>query len=153
MRRIEAVGGDDAYRAAYHHAFGVPPRLLEAIAAAPDMIDSMPEENASVMQQRFIPGSFDIDEIADAVIRRLVVTEPGVRSAVVRDEYGERLLTTRQVEVLELLSQGMTNSEVAVKLWLSLNTVKTHSKAIIRRLGAKNFSHAVRIAMRRGLIG
>ncbi|MGH7743963.1 MAG: response regulator transcription factor [Candidatus Dormibacteria bacterium] len=51
-------------------------------------------------------------------------------------------LSPRQVEVLALISQGLTNQAIAHKMMLSHNTVKTHIRAIIMRLSARNRTHA-----------
>ncbi len=60
---------------------------------------------------------------------------------------GEELagLSTREVEVLALLAQGLTNKEIAGRLVISDNTVKRHTKAIYRKLGVHTRSAAVRI--------
>ena len=51
---------------------------------------------------------------------------------------GDRKLTKREQEVLQLLSQGMTREEIAAKLFISAETVKMHIKNIYRKLKAKN---------------
>lgn len=54
-------------------------------------------------------------------------------------------LSTREVEVLALLAEGLTNLEIAARLVISENTVKRHTKAIYRKLGVHTRSSAVRI--------
>lgn len=61
-------------------------------------------------------------------------------------------LTRRQREVLQLLADGLTTDGAAKRLALSAETVRTHMKASIRRLGARDRAHAVAIALRSGLI-
>lgn len=55
-------------------------------------------------------------------------------------------LTPRQMEILQLLGEGLTNADVADRLFLSTRTVDHHVSAILTRLGAKNRSQAVHIA-------
>ena len=61
-------------------------------------------------------------------------------------------LTPREVQVLELLAEGLPNKAIAARLRISDQTVKFHVSAISGKLGAKNRTDAVRRAVRRGLI-
>ena len=61
-------------------------------------------------------------------------------------------LTPREFEVLELLSEGMSNKRIAARLGISDQTVKFHVAAICGKLAADNRTEAVRHAIRRGLI-
>jgi len=61
-------------------------------------------------------------------------------------------LTRRQRQILQLLADGESTTVAARKLDLSEETVKTHTKHTLARLGAKNRSHAVAIALRESLI-
>lgn len=47
-------------------------------------------------------------------------------------------LTTREIEVLQLIAQGMTNAEMAEKLFISVTTVDTHRKHLLEKFNAKN---------------
>ena len=61
-------------------------------------------------------------------------------------------LTPREVEVLELLAEGLPNKAIATRLRISDQTVKFHVSSISGKLDAKNRTDAVRRAVRRGLI-
>ena len=61
-------------------------------------------------------------------------------------------LTPREVEVLELLAEGLPNRAIADRLGISDQTVKFHVASISGKLGAANRTDAVRRAVRRGLI-
>ena len=61
-------------------------------------------------------------------------------------------LTRRQRQILQLLADGESTTVAARELDLSEETVKTHMKNALARLGAKNRSHAVAIALRESLI-
>jgi DNA-binding NarL/FixJ family response regulator len=61
-------------------------------------------------------------------------------------------LTKRQREILQLLANGESTSVAARELGLSEETVKTHTKNALARLGARNRTHAVAIALRDSLI-
>jgi DNA-binding CsgD family transcriptional regulator len=61
-------------------------------------------------------------------------------------------ITKRELEILELIARGMSNREIADKLFVSENTVKTHSSRLFDKLSAKRRTQAVQIGKERGLI-
>lgn len=65
---------------------------------------------------------------------------------------GRPPITRRQRQILQLLADGLTTAEAAERLELSAETVRTHVKATLPRLGATDRAHAVAIALRSGLI-
>jgi DNA-binding NarL/FixJ family response regulator len=68
-----------------------------------------------------------------------------------RDGFDEPL-TAREVQVVELLAEGLPNKAIAARLGISDQTVKFHLASISGKLGAANRTDAVRRAVRRGLI-
>jgi DNA-binding NarL/FixJ family response regulator len=68
------------------------------------------------------------------------------------DPQFEEPLTPREIQVLELLAEGLPNKAIAARLGISDQTVKFHVAAISGKLGAANRTDAVRRAVRRGLI-
>ncbi len=62
-------------------------------------------------------------------------------------------LTERERGVLDLIAAGSTNREIAQQLYLSPHTVKEHTSALYRKLGARNRAEAVRRAQQMGLLG
>jgi DNA-binding NarL/FixJ family response regulator len=75
-------------------------------------------------------------------------TEGDSRDEPVFDE----ALTQREIQVLELLAEGLPNKAIAGRLGISDQTVKFHVAAICGKLGAANRTDAVRRAIRRGLV-
>jgi len=61
-------------------------------------------------------------------------------------------LTAREMEILELVAQGMSNRKIAYRLGISHQTVKNHMTAILRKLGATGRTEAAVSALRRGWI-
>jgi two-component system, NarL family, response regulator len=61
-------------------------------------------------------------------------------------------LTRRQRQILQLYADGQSTAQVAKRLGLSAETIRTHTKAILSRLGARDRTHAVAIALRGSLI-
>jgi NarL family two-component system response regulator LiaR len=61
-------------------------------------------------------------------------------------------ITRRELEILELVAQGMSNREIAGKLYVSENTVKTHCSRAFDKLGAKRRTQAVQFGKEFGLL-
>jgi DNA-binding NarL/FixJ family response regulator len=61
-------------------------------------------------------------------------------------------LTVREIEVLRQLAGGNRNRDIAEHLFISEETVKVHIKHIMGKLGAKDRTQAIAIAVRRGVI-
>jgi DNA-binding NarL/FixJ family response regulator len=77
--------------------------------------------------------------------------DPSLSSTIVLDE-GERALSARQREILQMLANGMQTDAVAERLGLSTETVRTHTKRILAKLEASTRTQAVAIGLRHGLI-
>ena len=61
--------------------------------------------------------------------------------------------TAREIEVLQLISDGLVNREIGVRLFLSEETVKSHVRHLLAKLQARSRAHAVAVGFRRSLIG
>lgn len=61
-------------------------------------------------------------------------------------------ITPRELEILELIAQGLSNREIAEKLFVSENTVKTHSSRVFDKLGARRRTQAVQLGKELRLI-
>jgi DNA-binding NarL/FixJ family response regulator len=60
-------------------------------------------------------------------------------------------LTGREVEILKRVASGWSNKVIAAQLSISEDTVKSHMKSVLEKLGARDRTHAVTIALRRGI--
>ena len=65
---------------------------------------------------------------------------------------GEELLTPRELDVLRLIADGNANKEIAARLSVSEETIKSRVKNILDKLGANDRTHAVTIAVKRGIV-
>jgi DNA-binding NarL/FixJ family response regulator len=70
----------------------------------------------------------------------------------VAEHAGDTKLTPREIEVLKLLAAGNSNNSLAEKLSVSEETVKMHVKNILSKLDANDRTHAVTIAVKRGIM-
>ena len=76
-------------------------------------------------------------------------SEPFVADEKKRDDLG---ITRREMEILALVAQGMSNREIAGKLYVSENTVKTHCSRAFDKLGARRRTQAVQLGKEFGLL-
>ena len=83
------------------------------------------------------------------VFRDVAVTAPFALNEGKLRELG---VTRRELEILALIANGMSNREIAEKLFVSENTVKTHSSRLFDKLSAKRRTQAVQIGKELGLI-
>lgn len=95
--------------------------------------------------------SEDLIRAIDAARSGEFYVDPGLSSTIVLDE-GDRTLSARQREILQMLADGMQTDAVAEKLGLSTETVRTHTKRILAKLEASTRTQAVAIGIRHGLI-
>ena len=68
------------------------------------------------------------------------------------DENKENLLSKRELEVLKLFAEGMTNQEIANKLFISIRTVESHKNHIMARLELKTTVDLVKFAIRNNIV-
>ena len=83
------------------------------------------------------------------VLKEVPVSAPFVMNEARLAELG---ITPRELEILRLIAAGMSNREIAAKLYVSENTVKTHAASVFDKLQAKRRTQAVQIAKQAGLI-
>ena len=82
--------------------------------------------------------------------RRVVIANPDFKF---NEPELQRLgISKREYEVLELMAQGLSNQEIADKLFVSLNTVKTHSSNLFMKLDARRRTQAIHRAKEIGLL-
>jgi DNA-binding NarL/FixJ family response regulator len=111
-------------------------RALRAGAAA-YVLKSMPKDELLAIVRSVHEGG---RHIPPAVAARLA------------EHLGEDDLTTRELEVLELIRDGFRNKQIADQLAIAETTVNFHIKNLVEKLGANDRTHAVTIALRRGLL-
>jgi len=95
--------------------------------------------------------SDDLIRAVEAATSGDFYVDPGLSSTLVLDE-GDRTLSARQREILQMLADGMQTDAVAERLGLSTETVRTHTKRILAKLEASTRTQAVAIGIRHGLI-
>ena len=81
--------------------------------------------------------------------RRRVAVDVAAKLAL---HMGDELLTPREREVLRLVAEGNRNRDIGDRLHITEETVKVHVKHVMDKLGARDRTEAVTIALRRGII-
>jgi DNA-binding NarL/FixJ family response regulator len=96
--------------------------------------------------------------LAPGVTRRLIAEFAALRRRPDLDTGGELapasldVLTTRETQVLRLVAEGLSNAEIAVRLVVNEETVKTHVSRVLRKLGLRDRTQAVVMAYESGLV-
>ncbi len=83
------------------------------------------------------------------IVKEVRVAEPFTLNEARLRELG---ITRRELEILELIARGLSNREIAEKLFVSENTVKTHSSRLFDKLSARRRTQAVQLGKQLGLI-
>lgn len=91
-------------------------------------------------------------KVETVVIEKEIKTEQPVFTFNYK-EFETSGLSKRELEVLQLMAKGLTNQEIADHLFVSLNTVKTHTSNVFEKLEVTNRMQAVKTAREKGLIG
>lgn len=98
-------------------------------------------------------GFISKDSDSREVVRAVRTVGFGLTTFPPKSDQPEPMLSEREREVLDLIAAGSTNKEIAERLFLSPYTVKEHTSALYRKLGARNRAEAVQRAQRVGLLG
>jgi DNA-binding NarL/FixJ family response regulator len=140
-----AISGPDAIRLMHRTSPGLG---IVAHGEAPErhLASAAIQAGASAYVSR-IAGPSELRRAVDAAVSQERFVDPAVPPKGSRGK-----LTQRQRQILQLLANGESTTVAARELDLSEETVKTHTKNTLARLGARNRTHAVAIAMRECLI-
>src|SRR5947207_2226386 len=88
----------------------------------------------------------------ELIVEREVRVPAGTPFALNEQRLQELAITKRELEILELIAHGLSNREIAEKLFVSENTVKTHSSRLFDKLSARRRTQAVQVGKELGLI-
>lgn len=120
-----------------HNEYSIAKRVMENGASGYILKNSLSEEVVAGIEAVMNNEIFLCDEIDILINKRSDETI---------------WLTAREQELLRLIADGYTNQEIADKVFLSVETIKTYRKNLILKLGAKNSMMLVRIALEKKLI-
>jgi len=124
----------------------VPQAKVVAITAYDDLVEKARRAGAEAA----LPKGFSVEELISVI--RSVYRSPKSPAAPADTGHLDNLLSGRELEVLALLVEGLSDHEIGEKLFLAESTVKKHVSNIRDKLGAANRTQAVSIALHKGLI-
>jgi len=91
-------------------------------------------------------------KIHTVVVEKEIYKTPATAFTINEDQLAKLGLSKRELEVLQLIAEGLSNQEIAARLFVSLNTIKTHSSRIFEKLDVKRRTQAIEKAKRLNLI-
>lgn len=91
-------------------------------------------------------------KVETVIVEKKVVLTIGPDFILNEEEVRRLNLSKRELEVVRLMADGLSNQEIASKLFVSLNTIKTHSAQIFEKMEVKRRTQAVDMAKRLGII-
>ncbi len=91
-------------------------------------------------------------KVQTVFVEKEVVINPNPAFAINEKELNALGLSKRELEVLQLMAEGLSNQEIAARLFVSLNTIKTHSSNMFAKMDVKRRTQAIEKAKRSGLI-
>lgn len=106
------------------------------------MVPEMRCERCEALERRCGELERQVGELS-CRLEHAVCASPGV------DPDEVQALTSREVEVLELIAQGLSTDEIGERLYLSRNSVKTHTRKLYRKIGVSNRTEAAVWALSR----
>ncbi|MFJ8106006.1 response regulator transcription factor [Streptomyces sp. NPDC096132] len=145
------IDGIEAVRRLAAEAPGIPAVMLTSYSGRADVVRAL-EAGARGYVLKAGPPEELFRAVRGAAAGALGLASEVVGELVGRSPAPERELSGREVEVVRLLAEGLSNRAIAEALFLSEATVKTHLVRVYRKLGADNRAAAVSEAVRRGLL-
>ena len=118
---------------------------------AQDFLLTVMKSGASAFVEKSAPLAELISAIEHSFIAPLSFSAQGI-SRVMKKDHEANALTTRELQVLEKLSDGLSASSIGLELFITQATVKTHLASIYRKLDSKNRIQAIIAAKKIGLL-
>ena len=91
-------------------------------------------------------------EVKTVVVEKEIIISKNLHFNLNQTELDARKISKRELEVLELMAEGLSNQEIASRLFVSLNTIKTHSSNLFEKLEVKRRTQAVEMGKKLQLI-
>ncbi len=122
---------------------------VKVIMLAGSPLSAERDEAKEAGARGYVSKSVQLEKLVDMV--RLVISDPEAFVEDVSDE-APTILSAREIQVLKAFAAGKTREEVAAELGVGTETVKTHTRLIMKKLDVPNTLSAVTTALRLGLI-
>lgn len=110
------------------------------------LLKDLPRQDVIAAARGTVAGKAYLDPSIAGQVMEYVTRQPALPSSILTDQ-----LTQREIEILRLLAQGLTNAEIGDRLALSEGTVRNHISAILSKLDLKDRTQAAILAIQHGL--
>jgi DNA-binding NarL/FixJ family response regulator len=147
--QLGAMSGVDAIRAIRRESPGARIVVLTMYQGDEDIFRALEAGAATYLLKDML--SEDLIRVVREVHSGNQPIRPEVEALLAKRAAGSTL-TNREVEVIDLIAQGMRNKEIAASLGISEETAQVHVKHILAKLKVKDRSAAITVALRRGII-
>jgi DNA-binding NarL/FixJ family response regulator len=129
--------------------FGDDEWVFDAIrsGAAGYLLKGTPRQELIKAVKGTVSGQTHVDPAVAGKLLSHIAQNPARQETSVADELSER-----ELEILQLLAQGLTNAEIADRLYLTRGTVRNYVSAILAKLGVEDRTQAALIAVKHGLV-
>jgi DNA-binding CsgD family transcriptional regulator len=91
-------------------------------------------------------------KVETIIVEKEIIVQKNVAFSINQIELEKRKISKRELEVLELMAEGLSNQEIASRLFVSLNTIKTHSSNLFEKLEVKRRTQAIETAKKLQLL-
>ena len=91
-------------------------------------------------------------KVETVVVEKYFYSDPNIPFTLNKKALDSIGMSKRELEVLQLMAEGLSNQEIAKQLFVSLNTIKTHSSKIFEKMDVQRRTQAIEKAKRTGLI-
>jgi DNA-binding NarL/FixJ family response regulator len=148
--RMPGMGGVEATR----RLLGAHPQAVVIMLTLGEDVEGVAAAIAAGARG-YLPKDASREEAATVLGLATTAMAPAVGNVVplpLRPAPGTPVLTTREVEVLEGMARGKSNSQIGRELFLSEDTIKTHARRLFRKMGAADRAQAVALGFRWGLL-
>lgn len=147
--RMEGMSGDELIAELHKTCPGLRAAVLTNFHSDEDVFRAM---RAGV--KAYLLKSAPMEDVID-VVRKVYAGERWIPPHIAQqlaDRVARDQLSTREVEILQLIANGMKNREIAEALCISQHTVRNHVNNVLEKLDSRDRTEAVTIALRQGLV-
>lgn len=121
-------------------------KMLEAGASGYILKNAGKEEIINAIETIASGNTFFSSQVSAKLLEHITNPRPA------KEKEAGTPLSDREIEVLQLIANEYSNSEIAEKLFISIRTVDTHRRNLLDKIGAKNTAGLVRFAIQKGLL-
>ena len=129
-----------------HDEYSYISKVLKAGASGYILKDAGKDELISAIRAVASGNTFFSQRVSSSILRNLLPNEK------IKQEKKGVALTKREIEILKLITEEYSNTQIAAKLFISARTVDTHRRNLLEKIGVKNTAGLVKYAIKHGIV-